>query len=249
MNEPRNIFILPLVAGILVVISVFTPATYMTYSGIKDFLWLWGFYIMDDPFGGYHIRGFMGEIIHPSYIISILILICGIVLIIYAIKLRLGRKEFRNMRDISIFTTILIIAGEVLWLILIPLFFPTEEFLGLSVPGEILSFWRFNYIGIMPLHYIGFGIIGGFIAAGLSFICIGVAHHYSKEELIKIPEIAKVPEKIEAPEMIPEIEKPILPPKAVAPITSAEFKYCPECGTKVEVPNANFCTECGHQFI
>lgn len=237
MKEPRNIFIIPLIAGIIVVISVLTPATYMTYSGTKDFLWLWGFYILDDPFLGIHIRGFMVQVIHPSYVSSILILTCGIVLIVYAIKLRLGRKEFKNMRDISIFTAILIIAGEILWLVLVPLFFPTEDFLGLSLPGEILSFWRFHYIGDTPIHYIGFGIIGGFIAAGLSFISVGVSHHYSKGELIKIPK------------KIPEAEKPILPPKTVTPITSTELNYCPACGTKIEVPNANFCTECGHQFI
>lgn len=249
MDEPRNIFIIPGIAGILVIISVFTPATYMTYGGTKDFLWLWGYYILDDPFLDIHIRGFMGQVIHPSYISSILILTCGIVLIVYAIKLRQGRKEFKNMRDISIFTTILIIAGEILWLVLVPLFFPTEDFLGLSLPGEILSFWRFHYIGNMPLHYIGFGIIGGFIAAGLSFISICVAHHYSKQELIKIPRKVEVTEKVIAPEKILEAEKLILPPKTVAPITSVELNYCPACGKKIEVPNANFCTECGHQFI
>ncbi len=243
MDEPRNVFIIPLIAGILVIISVFTPATFMTYGGTKDFLWLWGFYILDDPFLDIHLRGFMVQVIHPSYISSILIGTGGIILIIYAIKLRLGRKEFKNMRDISILTAILIIAGEILWLVLVPLFFPTEDFLGLSLPGDILSFWRFHYIGDTPLHYIGFGIIGGFIAAGLSFISIIVTHHYSKEELIKIPERVKVPEKM------PEAEKQILPPKTVAPITSAEFKYCPECGTQIEGPNANFCTNCGHQFI
>jgi len=253
MDEPRNIFIIPLIAGILVIISIFTPATFMTYSGTRDYLWLWGLYILDA--GSDHISGFIGEIIHPSYISSILIGTGGIILIIYAIKLRLGRKEFKNMRDISIFSIILIIVGEILWLILIPLFFPTEDFLGLSLPGDILSFWRFHYIGDTPLHYIGFGIIGGFIAAGLSFISICATHHYSKEELIKIPrkveviEKVKVPEKIVAPERIPEAEKPILKSEMIAPVTTGDFNYCPACGTKIEVPNANFCTECGNQFI
>ncbi|MFX0024898.1 MAG: zinc ribbon domain-containing protein [Candidatus Hermodarchaeota archaeon] len=242
MEEPRNIFIIPLIAGIMVVISVLTPATFMAYSGKKDFLWLWGFYMLDDPILDIHIGGFMVEIIHPSYICSILIGTGGIILIIYAIKLRLGRKEFKNMRDISIFASLLIIAGEILWLVFIPLLFPTEEFLGHVLPGEILSFWRFYYVGSTPLHYIGFGIIGGFIAAGLSFISVGVTHRHSKEELITIPEKVKVPEKI------PEAEKPILYPKALPPITSADFNYCPECGTK-KVLNANFCTECGRQFI
>ncbi len=249
MDEPRNIFIIPLIAGILVIISVFTPATFMTYGGTKDFLWLWGYYVLDDPLLDIHIRGFMGQIIHPSYISSILIGTGGIVLIVYAIKLRLGRTEFKNMRDISIFTAILIIAGEILWLVLVPLFFPTEDFLGLSLPGNILSFWRFHYIGDTPLHYIGFGIIGGFIAAGLSFISIGVTHHYSKEELIKIPRKVEVTEKIIAPEKMPKAEKPILTSEMIAPVTTGDFNYCPECGTKIEIPNANFCTECGHQFI
>jgi len=106
-------------------------------------------------------------------------------------------------------------------------------------------------MGVNPvmIHNVGFGIIGGLIAAGLSFICVGVTHHYSKEELIKIPEEVKVPEKIKIPEKMPEARKPILPPKTIAPVTTGDFNYCPECGTQIEVPNASFCTECGHKFI
>ncbi|MFW9945327.1 MAG: zinc ribbon domain-containing protein [Candidatus Odinarchaeota archaeon] len=240
MREPRNIFIIPLIAGILVVISLFTPATYMNFSGLKDYHWLWGLYILDTP--TLHARGFLGTI-HPSYISTILIGIGGIVSIIYAIKLRLGRKEFKNMRDITIFAILLIITGEILWLILVPLLFPTVELLGPVIPGDILSFWRFHYGADMQLHYVGFGIIGGIIAVVLSFITIGVTHHYSKGELITIPEKVKIPEKI------PKIEKPILPTKTVNPIEPTKLNYCPACGKKIEVPDANFCTECGHQFI
>jgi hypothetical protein len=248
MDEPRNIFVLPLIAGILVIIAIFTPATYLTYSGTRDFLWLWGLYILDA--GATHVRGFLGEIIHPSYTCSILIGTGGIILIVYAIKLRLGRKEFKNMRDISIFAALLILAGEILWLILIPLLFPTESFLGLYIPGDILSFWRFNYIGNTPLHYVGFAIIGGFIAVGLSFISIGVTHHYAKEDLITIPkrEPIAIPEKVRVPEKMPEAEEIILPTKTVKAITSSGLNYCPACGKKIEVPSANFCTDCGHRF-
>ncbi len=242
MKEPRNVFIIPLIAGILVVISLLTPATYMNYDGTKDYLWLWGLYIFDA--GAVHGIGFMGEIIHPSYISAIFIGTGGIVLIVYAIKLRLGGKEFRNVRSISIFSALLIIAGEILWLILVPFFFPTE-FLGAYLPGDILSFWIFLYMSVNPvwIHNVSFGIIGGFIAAGLSFVSAGVAHRFSKRELITVPE------KVKAPEKMPEAEKLILPTKTVIPITSVELNYCPACGKKIEVPNANFCTECGHQFI
>ena len=256
MDEPRNIFVLPLIAGTLVIIAIFTPATYLNYDETKDLLWLWGLYILNS--GATHVGGFLGEIIHPSYICSILIGTGGIILIIYAIKLRLGRKEFKNMRDISIFAALLILAGEILWLVLVPLLFPTESFLGLYIPGDILSVWRFNYIGNMPLHYVGFAIIGGFIAVGLSFISIGVSHHYAKEELITIPkrepiaipekERIAIPEKDRVSERMPEAEEIILPTETVTPKTSSGLNYCPACGKKVEVPNANFCTDCGHRF-
>lgn len=26
------------------------------------------------------------------------------------------------------------------------------------------------------------------------------------------------------------------------------MKYCPECGTAIQIPNAKFCTECGTSF-
>lgn len=238
MNEPRNIFFIPLLAGILVLISLLTPATYLNFGYTNDYLWLFGFYILKDSILSINIHGFMYEILIPSFIVTLLLLASGVFLIFYAIKLRLGSVEFIYVRKISIVMAFIIITSEILWLIFIPMLFPTKEFLEPVLPGDIISFWRFNYTGFNQnwMHLVGFGIIGGFIASGFSFVSAGVCHHFSKEESAEIVE------------KIPELKEKALTPELITPISKVRFKYCPECGAKITYLNANFCINCGYAF-
>ena len=60
---------------------------------------------------------------------------------------------------------VLILASEILWLILVPLFFPMEDYWGVVPPGFELTFWSMSYMGMsISIHNVGFGIIGGIIA-------------------------------------------------------------------------------------
>ncbi|MFX0026375.1 MAG: zinc ribbon domain-containing protein [Candidatus Hermodarchaeota archaeon] len=240
MAETRkHIWIIPLITGILVLFAVLiTPAAYMAipYYSISANLWLWGLY-SPPPYGGWWNNGdFVPSplVMIPSIVTTALIILSGTLLIIFAI---VGKKRSRlsGIRNISIVSGILILASEIIWLILVPLFFPMEHYWPPLPLGVVLTFWRLSYpyygIGI-SIHRVGFGIIGGFIAAVLSFLGVGLAHYYSKQR----------------PEIISKPIEPTLISEEKTPVAKTELLFCTECGAKIEDPNMKFCGNCGHEF-
>ncbi len=238
MTETRNyIWIIPLIAGILAIVSLLAPAAYFNFRfygySIMDNLWLWGLYAAP-PYGSPVEFVPSPLVMIPSIVTTALIALSGILLIVFAAKAK-GRSELLPVRNVSIMAGVLILASEILWLILVPLFFPIEAYWGTVPPGMTLTFWTLSYpyYGLsISIHNVGFGIIGGFIAAVLSFIGMGAAHYFSKQR----------------PEKIPKTVVPATPIEKVEPIAKTDFLFCSECGAKIEDPNLKFCGNCGHEF-
>ncbi|MFX0018301.1 MAG: zinc ribbon domain-containing protein [Promethearchaeota archaeon] len=237
MTEARDyIWIIPLIAGILAIVSLLAPAAYFNFRfyaySIMDNLWLWGLYAAP-PYGSPVEFVPSPLVMIPSIVTTALIAVSGILLIVFAAKGKSG-SDLLPVRNVSIITGILILASEILWLILVPLFFPIEVYWGGLPPSYEITFWSISYYGIhiMTIHNVGFGIIGGFIAAALSFIGMGAAHYFSKQR----------------PEKISKSIEPILPSEKVEPTGKTDFIFCPECGAKIEDPNLKFCGNCGYEF-
>ncbi|MFX1259862.1 MAG: zinc ribbon domain-containing protein [Promethearchaeota archaeon] len=236
MAEARNyIWIIPLIAGILAIVSLLAPAAYFNlrfygYS-IMDNLWLWGLYAAP-PYGTPVEFVPSPLVMIPSIVTTALIAVSGILLIVFAAKAK-SRSELLPVRNVSIISGILILASEILWLILVPLFFPIEIYWPLPPPYEV-TFWSISYYGItiLNIHNVGFGIIGGIIAAVLSFVGMGTAHYFSKQR----------------PEKIPKPIETVLPSEEKVPVAKTELLFCSECGAKIEDPNLKFCGNCGHEF-
>jgi len=234
MAEARNyIWIIPLIAGILAIGILFAPATSMNFMGyVRDYLWLWGFYILDAPVVPETAAHFIPSvmIMITSIVVTALIALSGILLIVFAAKAK-KRSELRGVRNVSIVAGILLIFSEILWLVLIPLFFPFSNYtFWATYPGD---YWRYCYMAIcFTMHNAGFGVIGGFIAAGLTFLGVGLASYYSKER----------------PEKVPKTIKPVVPSEEKGPVTKTELLFCSECGAKIEDPNLKFCGNCGHEY-
>ena len=236
MTEGRKyVWIIPLIAGILAIVSLLAPAAYFSFSyygySILDNLWLWGLYAAP-PYGTPVEFVPSPLVMIPSIITTALIAISGILLIVFAAKAR-SRSELLPVRNVSILAGVLILASEILWLILVPLFFPMEDYWGTVPPGFELTFWSISYLGMsIRIHNVGFGIIGGIIAAVLSFVGMGTAHYFSKQR----------------PEKISKTVVPVTPSEKLEPIDKSDFIFCPECGVKIEDPNLKFCGNCGHEF-
>ena len=194
---------------------------------IRADLWLWGLY--DYNLGG----GVVGSdfvMLGASVIITVIIALGGILLIGSSIGVR---KNLRNVKNFSIIAGMLILVAELLWVIIVPTFFPMEQYWGVIPPGVTLTFWTFSYMGVsLTLHAVGFGFIGGILAVIIAFGGAGAAKYYSKERDVKVPEKR---------ETVPPTKEPTAS-------ETPELKFCPECGAELEDPEIKFCGKCGFEF-
>jgi hypothetical protein len=232
----KYIWVFPLIGAIVAFISLVTPATSMNFVGIlRADLWLWDLYInnasgitridfITDPF-----------VLIPSIITTALISISSILLLIGSIQTKRRSNKLKTIRNISIISGALILFAEILWLIMVPMFFPMTSYWDwfLSTYLTPYTFWSiFLLFFSYPLHQAGFGIIGGFLAMALAFGGAGVAEYHSKERPIKIPEKMKTTLQTDEPKSSKTLK----------------FKLCPECGSKIEDSNEKSCLECGFEF-
>jgi len=191
MTEVKKyIWVLPVIVGILAIVSLVTPVASMDYMGMGMLtanLWMWDLYTYN--FSSVSVgTEFVTElmVMIPSLIATSLIAIGGVVSLVYGLRLR-KNGDVRKIITPSALMGILFIAGELLWLILVPVNFPMETYFG-PLPPEI-TFWNYSAMGMtVSMHTMGFGLIGGFLAAVLAFIAVGVARYYSKEREVIVPE-------------------------------------------------------------
>lgn len=183
MSEIKiKVWIFPVIAGTLAILSLLTPVASFNYMGeTVANLWMCGLYVYD--YGGVVVgTEFISEpmVIIPSLIATSLIVIAGVTSIMSGIRLR----KSDNLRKFVIpnaLLGILFIVGELVWFVLVPANFPMEAYLGPPPLGGILDLWSMTYMGTsIPIHTMGFGLIGVFLAGSLAFVEMGLALHYSK---------------------------------------------------------------------
>jgi hypothetical protein len=158
----------------------------------------------------------------PSLVSTCLFIIGGILLLVTAMRLKSRNLEQVNIKTPSILAGVVILIAEILWLSMVPTFFPMTKY----YPGYPGTFWTFTY---MSFHTVGFGIIGGFLSAVIAFGGAGAAQYYSKEREVKVP----------------DKKDKILLTKEPTTSETPELKFCPECGAEIEDPDIKFCGKCG----
>jgi len=235
MAETRKyVWVIPIIAGIVAIISLVTPVASMNLMGIATAnLWIWDMYVYD--FGGMIVGTdfiTVPMVMIPSLIATSLIAIGGVVSLVTGIILK-NNDNLRKGVVPSALMGILFIVAELLWFVLVPSNFPMETYLGPAPPGASYNFWNISVLGMsMSLHTVGFGLIGGFLAAAIAFGAAGAASYYSKERKEKIPKIEEI-----SP-----------PTEEASPPEKTGFEFCPECGAKIEDSEIKFCGKCGFEF-
>lgn len=242
-NAREYVWIIPIISAIFGILTLITPTASMStiFYPFSGNLWLWGLYVTN-TYGGFltaETAYFITDILVliPSLIATALIALSSILILVSSIQLKKNR-DFSSLKTKAIITGLLFMLAEVLWLIMISLFFPVARFMGPPIPGMTYNFWTVNYSFVsIPLHSPGFGVIGGFIAGGISLVAAGVASHYSKERPVKPVTLKEpvAPVTTEAPQEVEET-------------TATGTIFCPECGAKIEDPDAKFCGSCGHEY-
>jgi hypothetical protein len=235
MAETKDyVWLFPTIAGILVFITLFTPAGSMNLFGIFTAnLWIWDLYVYD--YSGLVVGSeFITDplIMIPSFITTGLLAISGTLIIIFGVLLK-RNKDLRKIVVPSILLGALFIISEIIWLTIVPLNFPLEDYLGPAPPGYTYTFWSMSYMGItVTLHNIGFGVVGGFLAAILAFSGAGAAYYYSKKPKVTIQD------KIETKTSV----------ETKIPLEVAKLKYCPNCGVEIDDLSLKFCGICGYKL-
>ncbi|MFX0166564.1 MAG: zinc ribbon domain-containing protein [Candidatus Hodarchaeota archaeon] len=215
-------FFIPLVGGILCIITIFSSAIYLpTYPNIY-YYWIWGL----EDFDGLSFNTEKLDILIIGIIIGMLILISGIKLVYSANIVRTEKKSFNDENKTWVLYPLLIISGTLFWIIYVDNFGD-----GYFVPE-----------GYKVLDYaiIDFGVTGAISGASLTilgfiFNKIIITTNIMDYLLIRPKDKIIIPHK-----KLPthEIQKTQ---------NLGALNYCPRCGFKVDY-TSKFCPGCGFQF-
>ncbi len=225
MGEKHEyVWLIPLIGGILAIISVLTPVAYFSSGGLYWIWWMWSFSVIGGM--GY---GFENVIISemdfmiPSSIITSVMIISIISFLSLAI---ITKKRKLNTRY---FELVLIIIGVLLIGITLYYLFAIDSafYDGLVVEGILFPpgfhFWE----ELDP----SFGVIGPFLSAISAFIGAGVFRYYSNRRVDLMPPKMGIYEK-----------------KRTITKTIGGFNFCPECGQKIISEAQHFCMNCGFEL-
>jgi len=220
--------------GIITLISVFTPAIYFDEIAITEYYWMWGLYY--NYILGYGSNTLLIPLEQPSkYMIPIflsgifsalIIFLCSLALIASANKVRLGKKDPKDVSNSWIGLGIVLIFSSISYIIATGITMNNYvEYVFSQLP------YYYTVPDIWDVYNPGFGIFGPFIGAASSII-IGIA---SKK--IKPREVVQKVEESKLPIIYPQTDE-----------ISNNFHYCPECGQKILYKEGKFCRYCGFEF-
>ena len=228
------IWTIPLIGGILLLISLFTPSAYATQMGIKEYHWMWGLFHVEiygySPETGFTIAEEPAKYMIPIFLSgifsAIIILIASIMLIISANSIRIGRKNSKDFESMWLGMGIMIFIAAIIYIIGIDI--TTTDYLKWVVsqlPPDsytIPDFW--------DVYDPGFGIIAPFLSGVLAIVGVATSKYVSKRKVMPI-------EKKVTPTIEPSITEEPKP-----------FHYCPECGQKITYKESKYCSSCGFEF-
>lgn len=233
MREIKDyIWIVILIGGILTLVSILTPVSYVIRSNLEYYTWMWGLSF-------YNLEGWGSEISFrllgaptprsiPRYlsrlIPTIFILLSSIILIIIANRLRVGITQIKEIENKLIGWGVITILG--------PIFF----MITLNITMTVLN--GESYV-LFSSTSPGFAFIGPFIGGSLTLISGIVSKtKISREEVTRIAETK---------DFITKTGAALATATTALPIIS-QISFCPECGQKVFQKGGKFCANCGFDF-
>jgi len=224
-KETRDkIWVIPLIAGILVILAILTPTAYFSYMGITWNWWMWNLTMMGVT--GYDSVSLFisdADFIIPSIVTTGVTLFSAVNLLILFSSTKKRNLDTKNFGLRSIISAVLSIGVIIYYMMAMDIAF----YGGLTMEDTTFPagyhFWDvFN-----P----GFGIAFLFLSAALSFIGIVVFQYYSKRKEDIVP-----------------LRMDTGKEQIAASKTMGSLNYCPECGFKNLLTDAKFCTNCGFKF-
>jgi len=184
MGKRGYSWIFPLIGGLLAIGALFTPAAYHIYNDVMYdgiYIWMWGLIVYDGYiYGAIFIfqqepASLLSNLYHERYgIITAMIstfgiLLSGIGLIFTANKVRNRSMKPKLASVLWIIFSLILILAAIFWMITASIYYsdlhlPSNnlDYENDRFEDDDFTFWAF----FNP----GFGLIGVFLAAGISFI-------------------------------------------------------------------------------
>ena len=223
------IWALPLIGGILILISIFTPAYSANMYPVEEYYWMCGLnYVSVSGYGSQSLfiaaeepTRYTMPIFLSGLIPLITILICSVALAISANSVRTGRTLSKHRENLWIVMGITLIIAPIIFIIAIDytIMAYLEYQLGPIPPS--LDFW--------DVYDPGFAVIAPFIGAVLS-IAGSIAS--KKMQPREVPILAR------------QTQGGIITKTPIGEI-SHKIKFCSECGHQLLYEGAKFCPHCG----
>ena len=218
MIERKNYFwVPPLIGGILSLIALATPATYISGMGNYIYVWMWGLasiklysyygYITDTTFTDNM------NLLIPSIICSLIIFIGAVVLICFANMNRKGTRVLQEVKNKWYTLSILLIITTAGWMIVY------------EVESQVetgFSWWEY----MDP----GFGVIGVFLGASISLIGTVVSSYITRQKKRVLIPYKQLP--MQRPQALPTTT-PKFCPMCGNKIGNETFKFCTNCGFRL----------------
>ena len=207
----------PLIGGILSLIALATPATYISQMGNYIYVWMWGLasiklysyygYITDTTFTDNM------SLLIPSIICSLVVFIGAVALIGSANLNRKGARDVQQVKNTWYFLSSLLIITTAGWMIAYEVVCRAET---------DLSWWDY----MDP----GFGVIGVFLGAVISLIGTAVSSYMARQKQRVMVPYKQLP--MQKPQPLPTTT-PKFCPMCGNKIENETFKFCSNCGFKL----------------
>ena len=240
-KDPREyIWALPILGGVIGIISLFTPAHHAYDFGISTNVWMWGLYNRSAP--DYSEIGFIytvyarTDVFPLQYTLSlflsglipaILILISSITLTVSSNAVRTGKRDIKKFVNVWIGMGIMMIVASIIYIIAIDIAWMNllQYIYRQSYPPEAPTFW--------DTFDPGYAVIAPFLGASLSIVG-SIASKTMKPRELPIFSIQK------QGNIITKIPKGEI---------SRKIKFCFGCGHQLLYDEARFCQNCGKATI
>ncbi len=223
------IWTLPLVGGVLMLISVFTPAYSANLYPVEEYYWMWGLnYVSVSGYGSQTIFIAAEEPIRytmPIFLSGlipfIMILICSVALVISANAVRTGRTISKHRENLWIVMGISLIIAPIIFII--------------GIDYTIMAYLEYQLGPIPPsvdfwdVYDPGFAVIAPFIGAVLS-IAGSIAS--KKMQPREVPILAR------------QTQGGIITKTPIGQV-SHKINFCSECGHQLLYDGSKFCSSCG----
>ena len=162
----KYLWLVPLSGGILSLLSVFSPASYLIVGPLFTHFWMWGLTVGGI---GFTVTGISFslqiEVLVSGLLFTLFILICSILTIILAMKIKKGTRKVDELENFWISSGLIVILSSIAWIIMI-------ESVAIA-PYHPPEWWGY--------YSLGFAVIGPFIAGALLIATVFIERYLKKK--------------------------------------------------------------------